>query len=58
MTCTFVPRKIIEREDELFIVQNIVKSLVVSEEKVRLSLLHIHLFTLIMVQEALIDTRV
>ena len=27
-------RKIIEREDELFIVQNIVKSLEVSEEKV------------------------
>lgn len=27
-------RKIVEREDELFIVQNIVKSLEVSEEKV------------------------
>lgn len=28
--------KIVEREDELFIVQNIVKSLEVSEEKVRI----------------------
>lgn len=33
-TCRYVDRKIVEREDELFIVQNIVKSLEVSEEKV------------------------